>query len=352
MKKILVFGAGPLGSILAARLHQGGQDVSLLARGQRLTGLRSHGVCLRNWFTGEEETIPVPLIERFSTEDFYDLVIVVMRKNSALHILPRLAENKNVPLYLFLMNNAAGPEAFIQHLGTERVMVGFPGMAGYRDGNFITYISADAEHPVGIVIGETDGKESERTRTVASQLDKGHHIRVVIEPHMDAWSKYHVALLFPALTPALYLCGNDHMRLSRTRDAVVLAWRGIKEGFAVLKKLGYPMRPPYFKRLLWLPEPLMIPLFQKALKNPRMEVAMARHAEVIRDEITQLNNEFRVLIERSGLFTPTIDFLMGQFNDKAPLLPDGAHTLRLRWSELLIPLLLLMLLVLVLIYFI
>jgi ketopantoate reductase len=44
MKKILVFGAGPLGSILAARLHQGGQDVSLLARGQRLTGLRSHGV--------------------------------------------------------------------------------------------------------------------------------------------------------------------------------------------------------------------------------------------------------------------------------------------------------------------
>jgi hypothetical protein len=83
-----------------------------------------------------------------------------------------------------------------------------------------------------------------------------------------------------------------------------------------------------------------------------MEVAMARHAEVIRDEITQLNQEFRALIERSGLFTPTIDFLMRQFNDKALLLPDGANTLRLRWSELLIPLLLLMLLVLMLIYFI
>lgn len=149
----------------------------------------------------------------------------------------------------------------------------------------------------------------------------------------------------------MYLCGNDHLRLSRTRDAVVLAWRGIKEGFAVLKKLGYPVRPVYFKRFLWLPEPIMVPFLQKAFKNPRMEVAMSRHAEVIRDEITQLNQEFRALIQQSGLFTPTIDFLVGQYNQKAPLLPDGARTLRLRWSEVLIPLLLLVLLILVLIYF-
>ena len=29
--RILVFGAGPLGSLMAARLQQGGQDVTLLA---------------------------------------------------------------------------------------------------------------------------------------------------------------------------------------------------------------------------------------------------------------------------------------------------------------------------------
>ena len=348
--KILVFGAGPLGSILAARLHQGGQDVALLARGQRLSDLRSHGVCLRNWRSGEEESVQVPLVESFGAENKYDLVIVVMRKNSALRILPQLAENKNVPLYLFLMNNAAGPDALIAQLGAERVMMGFPGMAGYREGRIITYISADAEHPAGIVIGETDGIITKRTKMIASHLERGRHIRVSIEPYMDAWSKYHVALLFPTLAPALYLCGNDHLRLSRTRDAVVLAWRGIKEGFAVLKKLGYPVRPPSFKRFLWLPEPLMIPFLQKVLKNPRMEVAMARHAEVIRDEITQLNQEFRALIERSGLFTPAIDFLMGQFNCKGPHLPDGARNLRLRWSGLLIPLFVLVLLGLVLMY--
>jgi len=348
--KILIFGAGPLGSILAARLFQGGQDVYLLARGQRLADLRKHGVCLRNWSTGAEESIQVPLVEQFSDSDVYDLVIVVMRKNSALKILPLLAANQHTPLYLFLMNNAAGPGVFTEHLGAERVMMGFPGMAGFQDGNVITYISADQKNPAGIVIGEIDGTMSDRVKDVANQLGLGRFITVNIEEYMDAWSKYHVALLFPALAPALYLCGNDHLRFSRTRDAVVLAWRGIKEGFAVLKELGYPVRPAFFKRFIWLPEPVIIPLLSKLLTNPRMEVAMARHAEVIRDEITQLNHEFSALISESGLFTPAIDFLTQQYSQKAPLLPDGANTLRLRWSELLIPFLLLVLIVLVLIY--
>jgi hypothetical protein len=181
-------------------------------------------------------------------------------------------------------------------------------------------------------------------------LEQGQFIHVTIEPNMDAWSKYHVALLFPALAPALYLCGNDHLRLARTRDALVLTWRGIQEAFRVLKKLGYPVRPEYFKRYLWLPEPIAVAMLKRISKNPRMDVGMARHARSIRDEIEQLNAEFRELITHSGEFTPVINFLMQQFSQQAPLLPDGAHSLRLRWSELLMPLLLVCLLGLIVMY--
>ena len=44
--KILVYGAGPLGSLLAAKLQEGGNTVSLLARGRRLADLREHGLVL------------------------------------------------------------------------------------------------------------------------------------------------------------------------------------------------------------------------------------------------------------------------------------------------------------------
>ena len=81
-----------------------------------------------------------------------------------------------------------------------------------------------------------------------------------------------------------------------------------------------------------------------------MEVAMVRHAEVIRDEIQQLNTEFLDLVEQSGMFTPTIHFLIDQFNKKARPLPDGSRSIRLRWSEILIPLLVICLSVLILLY--
>jgi 2-dehydropantoate 2-reductase len=348
--KIIVFGAGPLGSLLAARLFQGGQDVSLLARGQRLADLEQYGVVLKNWRTGDVESVEVPIVSSFFPEDTYDLVMIVMRKNSALKALPALSKNKKVKTFLFLMNNAAGPDAFVDALGKERVLMGFPGAAGYREGHTVVYITADAEQPAGIVMGEVGGGTSTRIEKLARELEKGLHIKVQIEPHMDAWSKYHVALLFPALAPAFYLCANDHMRVSRTRDAVVLAWRGMQEAFHVLKRLGYPVRPAYYKRFLIMPEPLAVTFLSKAFANPRMEVAMSKHAEVIRDEIQQLNAEFAGLIEQSGIFTPTISFLMDQFNKKAPLLPDGSRSVHVRWSEVFIPLMLFCLLVLVLVY--
>jgi hypothetical protein len=74
-----------------------------------------------------------------------------------------------------------------------------------------------------------------------------------------------------------------------------------------------------------------------------MEVAVVRHAEVIRDEIQQLNQEFLRLAERSGFFTPTILFLTSQFNQRVAPLPDGSRSLRMDWSGVLIPLMLLVL---------
>lgn len=38
--KLLVYGAGVLGSLFSAHLHEAGHDVSLLARGKRLAALR------------------------------------------------------------------------------------------------------------------------------------------------------------------------------------------------------------------------------------------------------------------------------------------------------------------------
>ncbi len=347
--RILVFGAGPLGSLLAARLQQGGQNVTLMARGQRLSDLKRYGICLKNWTTKEEESIQIKLIETLEPDDHYDLILVVMRKNSAIKTLNILAENSS-DLIVFLMNNAAGPEQLIESLGENRVLTGFPGAAGYREGYKIVFMNGEPERPMGVLLGEPTGGVTERVKRIAAEIGKGRFVQVEIEPNMDAWSKYHVALLFPSLAPAFYLCNHDRLRVARTRDAVVLAYRAMKEGFGVLKQLGYPLTPSSLKRFLWLPEPVMIAFLGKMLRDPRMEVAMEKHAEAAQDEIAQLIDEFMLLVDRSGLFTPNIQFLVSQFRLKAPALPDGSRTIRLHWEGVILPLLVLIFALLVLVF--
>ena len=151
--KILVYGAGPLGSLLAARLVEGGQDVSILARGQRLLDLRKHGIILHDIQTGAWTETSLLVVENLASGDDYDLALVIMRKNHALEILPVLAANRKIPNILFLMNNAKGPGELVEALGRERVLIGFPNAAGYRRGPVIHYLAGNEEQPSRIPIG-------------------------------------------------------------------------------------------------------------------------------------------------------------------------------------------------------
>lgn len=69
--KILVYGAGPLGSLFASRLHEAGHAVSLLARGQRLTDLREYGIVLVDTQTGQETVSRPQIVDRLDPQDAY-----------------------------------------------------------------------------------------------------------------------------------------------------------------------------------------------------------------------------------------------------------------------------------------
>ena len=45
--RVLFFGAGALGTLFAAKMLQAGHDVSVLARGERLTTIQRDGLLLR-----------------------------------------------------------------------------------------------------------------------------------------------------------------------------------------------------------------------------------------------------------------------------------------------------------------
>jgi 2-dehydropantoate 2-reductase len=334
-EKILVYGAGPLGSLFAAKLQQGGNDVSILARGQRLAELREHAIVLEDVQTKERTVTRAKVVEELKPDDAYDLVLVIMRKNHALQILPVLAANHQTPNVLFLMNSASGPGALVDALGQERVLIGFPGSAGYREGHVVRCLTGSETDKARVPFGEVDGRTKARTLQVARILDSAPGMAAEIRSDMDTWLKYHVALLFPSLAPALRAAGVDNYRLARTRDLLVLALRGMREAFRVLQAMGLPVTPSKFRLFQWLPEPIMILFLQRLLANPLMETALVKHAEAARDEVQHLIGEFMVLARSTSIPTPTIDRLLKFYEPDAPLVPEGSSEMPLRWGGVL-----------------
>ena len=77
--RIVVVGAGVIGSIYRGRLAQAGHDVTLLARGGRLWDLQDHGLLLQDAQSGQRTKISVPLLAELSRDDQYDLALVPVR---------------------------------------------------------------------------------------------------------------------------------------------------------------------------------------------------------------------------------------------------------------------------------
>ena len=80
--KILVYGAGNIGSLYAAKLKDAGHDVTILARGARLHDIRAHGIVLQECVTGRESTTQINAVEQLAAEDAYDLVLVILPRCS------------------------------------------------------------------------------------------------------------------------------------------------------------------------------------------------------------------------------------------------------------------------------
>jgi 2-dehydropantoate 2-reductase len=253
-----------------------------------------------------------------------------MRKNQVSAVLPALAANQHTPNVLFLINNAAGPDEYVRALGRERVLLGFVGAGGTREGHVVRYLSAGKVQPT--TLGEMDGRATPRLKRVAQVMESA-GFAISFSDNMDAWLKTHVAVVSP-LANAVYMAGGDNYRLARTRDGIVLGIRAVREGFQVLRALSIPITPHALRILEWLPEPLLVAMLRRRLPTRQVELAVARHANAARDEMRQLADEFRLLAEAAAIPTPAIDRLRQYVDPVVPPIEEGSARIPLSWAGL------------------
>ncbi len=309
LMRILIYGAGNIGCLYAARLAQGGQDVAILARGDRYDALRDHGITLESGFSGERTMTSVSVVDRLGPADTYDLVLVVLPKPALAEVLPILAANQRTPSVMFFGNNASGPEPMISALGKERVLLGFPGAAAIPHDGAIRYvITSRREQPT--TIGELDGMRSERIAAIAKALEAA-GFPASICANMDAWLKTHAAKIL-ATAGALFYAGGHAKQLAANQEALQLMVRAIREGLEVLRANAIPITPANHRVLQWLPESLIVFIMKRMFGGETMAIKVG-HAEHAHRELQLLAHEFRALNAATRLPTPTMDRLFELF---------------------------------------
>lgn len=331
--KILVYGAGMIGSIIAAQLDQAGYAVSILARGKRAEELRSYGIVSRT-FTGNTYRSAHPtVIETLTPEDDYDLVIVVLRRNHHQDIINILAANPHCRSIVFLGNNLGSGEDLTRVIPKEKVVLGFGGTTGEKRGDIIYYYGDGETERAGMIyLGELDGSITPRLLELKTIFETA-HFQVKLEKKINPWLKTHAALVLP-LAFGLYFCEGCNYRLARTRDALLMVFRGIREGMAVLRKCRIPIVPIKYRLLALLPEPLGVLLLRKIFDTEFARIGLAGHANRARDEMFFLAQEFQHFMHRSQLKTPNLDALYRVIEADAIAIPEGSRKDAMNWKPL------------------
>ena len=185
--KILVYGAGVLGSLYAARLKESGHDVTVLARGKRFDEIEGQGIVLEHALKGTRSVTPVEVTKDLKPDDCYDLVLVVMRRNQVADVLPALAASRKTALVVFMVNNALGYGEWLKAVGRDRLLVGFAGVGGTRvEGVVYYHVVSPLLQPT--TFGDPEGGVTERVKALARVFRRAGFPTAVC-PDMDAWQR-------------------------------------------------------------------------------------------------------------------------------------------------------------------
>lgn len=310
--KILVFGAGIIGCVYAAKLYAAKQDVYLLARDNRLMILQQHGIILKDGITGKQDVRHVPLVSSLGADDFYDLIIVCVKLNQLNAVIPVLKENKLCKRIMFLMNIPEGIEAISNELISKHVLSAFPGIGGMYNDNYIEYILIKEQ---ATTIGELNGIKSVPIKNIKKIFESA-GFKTAICNNMTAWLKTH-AVFVSCISAAIAKENNSSIHLAKNKNSVKLMVRSIKEGFSALKKIGLPILPFNLNILFMkMPQWLAVAYWQKALKTKTGTLAIAPHAAAAKDEMQLLATSVLNMVHSADVAAPDLTALLTSYIDR------------------------------------
>jgi 2-dehydropantoate 2-reductase len=232
--KIVILGAGALGSITAAYLARAGADVSLIARGARAKLLAQEGVRVRPTFA-EEFTARVPIIERPEDVTACDAFMMTAKTYDTVAALRGLS-NLEPDMAFSVQNGVVKNVQLADAFGWPRVIGCIANFSGevLEDGTVLFTRNG------GLYLGELPSGDSQRVRDLAQIIDDA-GVKTIVAPDIESveWSKLATWLGITAVSVLSRLF--THL-VYQDADLSALQVRMISEAASIAEKSGVQIK--------------------------------------------------------------------------------------------------------------
>ncbi len=283
--KILVFGAGVIGSTYAWQLSEAGYDVMMFIRKHRMVRYSHSGISINcTDLRGKKEsffsTVFRPkTIDRLEPKQAFDLIIVCLKNFQLQDAVPYIAKYSGNAHILFLGTIWHEFKLIEHHIPRARVLYGFPAMAG--GGRAENSITCTLFKNGNTMLGGAERKSDRTINDIAMVFGKS-GMQPKISFRMKHWIKVH-CIWKAASFGAICKAGNAKAFASAYK-AVKHSVLAIKEGLIVANREQVRAWTIFPFTLFYLPSFIITFLLKKSYKEEMLEVT-ERHMKHGFDEM-------------------------------------------------------------------
>ena len=261
--RICVVGAGAIGGLLAVRLAQSGEDVSVIARGAHLDAIVANGLSLVDE-SGARHAVRLRATNNIAEVGAQDLIILGMKAHQVSEVvrdLPAmfhedtmvLTAQNGIPWWYFLGHGGEHEGRRIESVDPGGVIADH--LPAHRVIGTVVYPAAEITKP-GVIkliegnrfsLAEIDNSKTPRIEAVSQAFTKaGFKAPVVADIRAEIWTKLWGNLSFNPISALTHASLAAICRFPLTR---ALAADMMAEAQAVGEKLGIRFRIPIAKRI-------------------------------------------------------------------------------------------------------
>ncbi|OCT13529.1 ketopantoate reductase [Paenibacillus pectinilyticus] len=294
--RILIFGAGVIGSIYAIKLIEAGFDVSLFASSNRLKSLRENGLQYKE--KGTVKSIQVKVIDKLENDDVYDFIFVTVRYDRSESALLALKDNQSKNI-VTMTSNSIGFSSWLDIVG-DRLLPAFPGFGGQiKDG--VLHARYLPKIIVATVFGEMNGVMTERIEKLA-KLFKTAKLPYVIKKDMQAYLITHSVSDIAMLSGLYFENKIMDKRTVRSRKTARKITVTLKAYLRAIQIAGVAIDPPMLKMVVRFPN-LFLDLFFMIWLRTKMvsDMLLPDYANSANNEIVKLRNDLMTFLSQNDI---------------------------------------------------